>query len=328
MELILGLGMGRDSVFSFETLVLPASAQALFLSVYLLSGGVPGSAAVVGHPAFMIPSGYFVVSRKALTDNAFLQRFSAPPSQPSARLRVCTRRAGPPDYSQLRHSSSAHFPGFTGVSMPSSTVMPSKESDTPTSSSSQDSMQVVTSQLEGLTSLIQQQQSQATLMAERQEAQQAALLTFANQMAAMQSPGAPQINNALDGSTPPPNLIELSKLNPDFNDDGDVTAEEAQIYQVGIQLGRGVGVGRLGVHVGVHLTAPRSVQERICLRLITRMSCYVYACHAPRTPPLSPHTHLPHPSSPIATQVLKKADVNSSGSIDIKVRICAVVVPM
>ena len=180
-------------------------------------------------------------------------------------------------------------------------------------------MQVVTSQLEGLTSLIQQQQSQATLMAERQEAQQAALLTFANQMAAMQSPGAPQINNALDGSTPPPNLIELSKLNPDFNDDGDVTAEEAQIYQVGIQLGRGVGVGRLGVHVGVHLTAPRSVQERICLRLITRMSCYVYACHAPRTPPLSPHTHLPHPSSPIATQVLKKADVNSSGSIDIKV---------
>ena len=50
MELILGLGMGRGSVFSFETLVLPASAQALFLSVYLLSGGVPGSAAVVGHP--------------------------------------------------------------------------------------------------------------------------------------------------------------------------------------------------------------------------------------------------------------------------------------
>ena len=317
MELILGLGMGRGSVFSFETLVLPASAQALFLSVYLLSGGVPGSAAVLGHPALCIPAvTHFVVSRKALTDNAL--RFSAPPSQPSARLRV-SRRAGPPDYSQLRHSSSAHFPGFTGVSMPSSTVMPSKESDTPTSSSSQDSMQVVTSQLEGLTSLIQQQQSQATLMAERQEAQQAALLTFANQMAAMQSPGAPQINNALDGSTPPPNLIELSKLNPDFNDDGDVTAEEAQIYQVGIQLGRGVGVGRLGVHVGVHLTAPRSVQERICLRLITRMSCYVYACHAPRTPPLSPHTHLPHPSSPIATQVLKKADVNSSGSIDIKV---------
>ena len=172
-------------------------------------------------------------------------------------------------------------------------------------------MQVVTSQLEGLTSLIQQQQSQATLMAERQEAQQAALLTFANQMAAMQSPGAPEINNfltsapsddakpvavvkprrstttmkvgpplplepklaalirsritksALDGSTPPPNLIELSKLNPDLNGDGHVTAEEAQIYQVGIQLGRGVGVGRLGVHVGVHLTAPRSVQERI-----------------------------------------------------------------
>ena len=229
-------------------------------------------------------------------------------------------------------------------------------------------MQVVTSQLEGLTSLIQQQQSQATLMAERQEAQQAALLTFANQMAAMQSPGAPEINNfltsapsddakpvavvkprrstttmkvgpplplepklaalirsritksALDGSTPPPNLIELSKLNPDLNGDGHVTAEEAQIYQVGIQLGRGVGVGRLGVHVGVHLTAPRSVQERICLRLITRMSCYVYACHALRTPPLSPHTHLPHPSSPIATQVLNEADVNSSGSIDIKVQ--------
>ena len=294
--------MGRASVFSFETLVSPASA--LFLSVYLLSGGLPGSAAVVGHPALCI-GGYFVVSKSVtLTDNAFLQRFSAPPSQPSARLRVCTRRAGPPDYSQLRHSSSAHFPGFTGVSMPSSTVMPSKESDTPTSSSSQDSMQVVTSQLEGLTSLIQQQQSQATLMAERQEAQQAALLTFANQMAAMQSPGAPEINNfltsapsddakpvavvkprrstttmkvgpplplepklaalirsritksALDGSTPPPNLIELSKLNPDLNGDGHVTAEEAQIYQVGIQLGRGVGVGRLGVHVGVHLTAP------------------------------------------------------------------------
>ena len=56
MELILGLGMGRGSVFSFETLVLPASAQALFLSVYLLSGGVPGSAAVVGHPAFMCPA--------------------------------------------------------------------------------------------------------------------------------------------------------------------------------------------------------------------------------------------------------------------------------
>lgn len=71
MELILGLGMGRGSVFSFETLVLPASAQALFLSVYLLSGGVPGSAAVVGHPAFMIPSGYFVVSRKALTEELF-----------------------------------------------------------------------------------------------------------------------------------------------------------------------------------------------------------------------------------------------------------------
>ena len=53
MELILGLGMGRGSVFSFETLVLPASAQALFLSVYLLSGGVPGSAAVVGHPALV-----------------------------------------------------------------------------------------------------------------------------------------------------------------------------------------------------------------------------------------------------------------------------------
>ena len=152
---------------------------------------------------------------------------------------------------------------------------------------------MVTSQLEGLTSLIQQQQSQATLMAERQEAQQAALLTFANQMAAMQSPGAPQINNALDGSTPPPNLIELSKLNPDFNDDGDVTAEEAQIYQVGIQLGRGVGVGRLGVHVGVHLTAPRSVQERICLHV---MLCVRVSC-PPHTSSLSPYA----PATPVLT---------------------------
>lgn len=157
---------------------------------------------------------------------------------------------------------------------------------------------MVTSQLEGLTSLIQQQQSQATLMAERQEAQQAALLTFANQMAAMQSPGAPQINNALDGSTPPPNLIELSKLNPDFNDDGDVTAEEAQIYQVGIQLGRGVGVGRLGVHVGVHLTAPRSVQERHMptLNHAHVMLCIRVSC-PPHTSSLSPYA----PATPVLT---------------------------
>ena len=37
---------------------------------------------------------------------------------------------------------------------------------------------------------------------------------------------------------------------------------------------------------------------------------------------ISPHTHLPHLSSPIATQVLKEADSNNDGLLDSKVH-CA-----